>query len=107
MNLHEYQGKQLLNSYGVATQRGIVAQTVEEAIQAYHKMQEDTKTDFCVIKAQIHAGGRGKGGGVKLAKKPYRSKRNRRKYLRNDVAYSANSGRNGRSGKISQKNPGY
>jgi len=68
MNLHEYQGKQLLNSYGVATQRGIVAQTVEEAIQAYHKMQEDTKTDFCVIKAQIHAGGRGKGGGVKLAK---------------------------------------
>jgi len=68
MNLHEYQGKELLASYGVAIQRGIVAKTVEEAADAYKKLQEDTGTDFCVVKAQIHAGGRGKGGGVKLAK---------------------------------------
>lgn len=68
MNLHEYQGKELLASYGVTIQRGIVAKTVEEAVAAYKKLQADTNTDFCVIKAQIHAGGRGKGGGVKLAK---------------------------------------
>lgn len=68
MNLHEYQGKELLASYGVAIQRGIVAHTVEEAVEAYKKLQEDTGTEYCVVKAQIHAGGRGKGGGVKLAK---------------------------------------
>lgn len=68
MNLHEYQGKELLASYGVAIQRGKIAHTVEEAIQAFHNLQAETNTEFCVIKAQIHAGGRGKGGGVKLAK---------------------------------------
>ncbi|HAQ38945.1 MAG TPA: ADP-forming succinate--CoA ligase subunit beta [Saprospirales bacterium] len=68
MNLHEYQGKDLLASYGVAIQRGIVASTLEEAIEAYKKLKEETGTDYCVVKAQIHAGGRGKGGGVKLCK---------------------------------------
>ena len=68
MNLHEYQGKELLNSFGVRIQRGIVASTTEEAINAAKKLQEDTGTNWWVIKAQVHAGGRGKGGGVKLAK---------------------------------------
>jgi succinyl-CoA synthetase beta subunit len=68
MNLHEYQGKELLKSYGVAIQEGVVANNVEEAVAAYEQLQKDTGTDFAVIKAQIHAGGRGKGGGVKLAK---------------------------------------
>jgi len=68
MNLHEYQGKELLASYGVAIQRGKIAHTVEEAAEAYKQLQEETGTEFCVVKAQIHAGGRGKGGGVKLAK---------------------------------------
>jgi len=68
MNLHEYQGKELLASYGVKIQRGIVAETVEQAVDAYKKLKEDTGTDFCVVKAQIHAGGRGKGGGVKVCK---------------------------------------
>lgn len=68
MNLHEYQGKELLKSYGVAIQEGILAHTVEEAIEAFKKLQEQTGTEMAVIKAQIHAGGRGKGGGVKLAK---------------------------------------
>lgn len=68
MNLHEYQGKELLASYGVAIQRGKVAHTVEEAVDAYKQLQEETGTEYCVVKAQIHAGGRGKGGGVKLAK---------------------------------------
>jgi succinyl-CoA synthetase beta subunit len=68
MNLHEYQGKELLEKFGVAIQRGKVVESVEEAVTAYRELQEETGTDFAVVKAQIHAGGRGKGGGVKLAK---------------------------------------
>ncbi len=68
MNLHEYQGKQILNSFGVEIQRGIVAQTADEAVEAAKKLTEETGTGWHVIKAQVHAGGRGKGGGVKLAK---------------------------------------
>jgi succinyl-CoA synthetase beta subunit len=68
MNLHEYQGKELLSSFGVRIQRGIVASSVEEAVKAAEKLNKDTGTSWWVIKAQIHAGGRGKGGGVKLAK---------------------------------------
>ncbi|MEL6944812.1 MAG: ATP-grasp domain-containing protein, partial [Bacteroidota bacterium] len=68
MNLHEYQGKELLARYGVPVQEGIVAATVEEAVEGYKKLKEETGSDFAIVKAQIHAGGRGKGGGVKLAK---------------------------------------
>ncbi|MCB0651627.1 MAG: ADP-forming succinate--CoA ligase subunit beta [Saprospiraceae bacterium] len=68
MNLHEYQGKELLKSYGVAIQEGIVAENVAQAVEAFESLQEQTGTAFAVVKAQIHAGGRGKGGGVKLAK---------------------------------------
>lgn len=68
MNLHEYQGKEILNSFGVEIQRGIVAQTPQEAVEAAKKLTEETGTGWHVIKAQVHAGGRGKGGGVKLAK---------------------------------------
>ena len=68
MNLHEYQGKELLSTFGVRIQRGIVASTVEEAVKAAEKLNKDTGTSWWVVKAQIHAGGRGKGGGVKLAK---------------------------------------
>lgn len=68
MNLHEYQGKEILNSFGVNIQRGIVATTPKEAVEAAKKLTEETGTGWHVIKAQVHAGGRGKGGGVKLAK---------------------------------------
>ena len=68
MNLHEYQGKQILSSYGVGIQRGMVATTPEEAVQVAKQLTEGTGTGWHVIKAQVHAGGRGKGGGVKLAK---------------------------------------
>ena len=68
MNLHEYQGKEMLNSFGVEIQRGIVAQNPVEAVAAAKKLTKDTGTGWHVIKAQVHAGGRGKGGGVKLAK---------------------------------------
>ena len=68
MNLHEYQGKEILAEYGVAIQRGIIAKTTAEAVQAAKELTEQTGTDWHVIKAQIHAGGRGKGGGIKVAK---------------------------------------
>ncbi|MBK7408272.1 MAG: ADP-forming succinate--CoA ligase subunit beta [Saprospirales bacterium] len=68
MNLHEYQGKEILKRFGVGIQEGMVAETVEEAIQGYKKLREETGSEWAVVKAQIHAGGRGKGGGVKLAK---------------------------------------
>ena len=68
MNLHEYQGKSILKSFGVAIQEGIVAETPEQAVEAAKELQKQTGTEWVVVKAQIHAGGRGKGGGVKLAK---------------------------------------
>jgi succinyl-CoA synthetase beta subunit len=68
MNLHEYQGKEILASFGVAVQNGIVANNSNQAVVAAKKLTSDTGTSWHVIKAQIHAGGRGKGGGVKLAK---------------------------------------
>ena len=68
MNLHEYQGKNILESYGVAIQNGIVADSSSDAVKAAKNLSKFTKTKCYVVKAQIHAGGRGKGGGVKLAK---------------------------------------
>ena len=68
MNLHEYQGKSILAKYGVAVQRGKVADTPAEAVEVAKALKEETDTSWFVVKAQIHAGGRGKGGGVKLAK---------------------------------------
>ncbi len=68
MNLHEYQGKELLKSFGVPIQEGIVATSVSGAVKAFKQLQKETGTKWGVIKAQIHAGGRGKGGGVKIGK---------------------------------------
>ena len=68
MNLHEYQGKNILSQFGVKIQRGIVASTSEEAVVVAKQLNQETGTDWFVVKAQVHAGGRGKGGGVKLAK---------------------------------------
>ena len=68
MNLHEYQGKEILASYGVSTQKGIVVSNADDAFIAAQKLNKETGTNLYVIKAQIHAGGRGKGGGVKIAK---------------------------------------
>ncbi|MBK7128996.1 MAG: ADP-forming succinate--CoA ligase subunit beta [Crocinitomicaceae bacterium] len=75
MNLHEYQGKSILQSYGVAVQRGIVVESVEESVAKAKELNKQTGTEWFVVKAQIHAGGRGKGvitetgsNGVVLAK---------------------------------------
>ena len=61
MNLHEYQGKSILKSYGVAIQEGVVIDKVEDAVSAAQKLSDETGTSWFVVKAQIHAGGRGKG----------------------------------------------
>ena len=77
MNIHEYQAKEILKSYGVAIQGGFVAETPEQAMEAARKVKSELNSDWCVIKAQIHAGGRGKGKivgtehrGVQIAKSP-------------------------------------
>src|ERR1700694_4032290 len=64
MNIHEYQGKEIFRKYGVATPRGVPAFSVDEAVSAAKTLGGPV----WVVKAQIHAGGRGKGGGVKLAR---------------------------------------
>ena len=68
MNIHEYQGKSILKSFGVAIQEGILAETPDQAEEAAKELKLKYNSDWVVVKAQIHAGGRGKGGGIKLAK---------------------------------------
>jgi len=75
MNLHEYQAKELLKKYNVPVQEGVAVETVEAAVEAYTKIAAETNNRFAVVKAQIHAGGRGKGkvnetgmNGVKVGK---------------------------------------
>ena len=68
MNLHEYQAKELLNTYGVPIQRGYALSDIKDLDYISNKLSTETGTKFFVVKAQIHAGGRGKGGGVKVAK---------------------------------------
>ena len=68
MNVHEYQAKEILAKSGVSVQRGIIASDKDQAVNAAIKLTEETGTKIHVIKAQVHAGGRGKGGGIKLAK---------------------------------------
>ncbi len=70
MNLHEYQGKQILKKYGVAVPESIVVESPEAALDAAKKIKNVTGTNSWAVKAQIHAGGRGKGGGVKIASSP-------------------------------------
>ena len=68
MNIHEFQGKKILKQFGVAVPAGEVAFTPEEAIEAAKRIKAETGANTWAVKAQIHAGGRGKGGGVKIAK---------------------------------------
>ena len=68
MNLHEYQGKEILEKFNVKVQKGYVAENPDAAVKCAEKINKETGTKIFVIKAQIHAGGRGKGGGVKIAK---------------------------------------
>ncbi len=74
MDLHEYQGKELLKKYGVKIQEGIVCTTPDEAFEAAKRLQVERNSEGCVVKAQVHAGGRGKGGGVKFAPTPEKAR---------------------------------
>lgn len=74
MNLHEYQGKELLKSFGVKIQEGILCHTPDEVYEAALRLRSERNSEGCVIKAQVHAGGRGKGGGVKFAPTPEKAK---------------------------------
>src|SRR5215467_2401894 len=69
MKIHEYQAKQMFVRYGVPVPKGYPVRTPDEAEAAAKRLIDETKVPVVVVKAQIHAGGRGKGGGVKLAKK--------------------------------------
>ncbi len=84
MNIHEYQGKELFRKFGVATPRGIPARSVDEAVGAAQSLGGPV----WVVKAQIHAGGRGKGGGVKLARLRRRGARHRRPDARHDARHA-------------------
>src|SRR5687767_15190506 len=77
MKIHEYQAKEIFRKYGVPVPRGILAHTPEEAEKAARTLG----TPVTVVKAQIHAGGRGKGGGVKLAKSPAEAREHASKLL--------------------------
>ena len=68
MNLHEYQAKEILSKHGVQIQRGYIADNVNSASSCAERLSKETGSSFFIIKAQVHAGGRGKGGGIKLAK---------------------------------------
>ncbi|WP_375322935.1 ADP-forming succinate--CoA ligase subunit beta [Candidatus Karelsulcia muelleri] len=68
MNIHEYQAKKILKTFGIKVPYSIIASNIEETVYAAKKVFKKTKNYICVIKAQIHAGGRGKGGGIKIAK---------------------------------------
>ncbi len=74
MDLHEYQGKNLLKSFGVKIQEGILCHTPDEAFDAALQLRAERNSEGCVVKAQVHAGGRGKGGGVKFAPSPEKAK---------------------------------
>ena len=89
MKIHEYQGKELLRKYGVPVPRGIVARSPEEA---YHAAKE-LGSDIVVVKAQIHAGGRGKGGGVKLARSADEAQADRATNAGNETRHTSNRSR--------------
>lgn len=99
MNLHEYQSKGLLKKFGVIVPEGKVTESAEEAREIAIRMQETTGNDTWVVKAQIHAGGRGKGGGVKVAK----SLEEVQKYARDILGMRLVTHQTGPEGKIVHK----
>ena len=92
MKIHEYQGKEIFRKFGMPTPRGIPAFTVDEAVAAAGSLGGSV----WVVKAQIHAGGRGKGGGVKVARSHGRSARSRRPDSRHAARHAPDRDRRGR-----------
>ena len=87
MNIHEYQGKSILRKFNVSVPYGVVIRDVTEAEEAAREVQEKTGTTAWAVKAQIHAGGRGKGGGVKIAHSLEEVKTICRRYPRHAIGY--------------------
>jgi len=99
MNIHEFQGKQILKQFGVAVPSGAVAHTPEEAVEAAKQIGSETGADTWAVKAQIHAGGRGKGGGVKIA----RSLEEVKSYARDILGMTLVTHQTGPEGKVVHK----
>ncbi len=99
MNIHEFQGKQILKQFGVAVPSGAVAHTPEEAVEAAKQIGSETGADTWAVKAQIHAGGRGKGGGVKIA----RSLEEVKKYANDILGMTLVTHQTGPEGKVVHK----
>jgi len=99
MNIHEYQGKAILRQFGVPVPEGIKVETVYDAVEAARKIQENTGVQAWAVKAQIHAGGRGKGGGVKIAK----SLEDVRKYANDILGMTLVTHQTGAEGKVVHK----
>ncbi len=99
MNIHEYQGKSILKKFGVAIPEGIIAESPDAAYEAAKKIQAHTGANTWAVKAQIHAGGRGKGGGVKIAK----SLEEVREYAKNILGMTLITHQTGPEGKLVQK----
>ncbi len=99
MNIHEFQGKQILKQFGVAIPSGAVAHTPEEAVEAAKQIGSETGADTWAVKAQIHAGGRGKGGGVKIA----RSLEEVKKYANDILGMTLVTHQTGPEGKVVHK----
>lgn len=99
MNIHEYQAKSILKNYGVIVPEGYVADSPEKAIEMAKVLKQKTGTEFWVIKAQVHAGGRGKGGGIKLAK----SLEDVKSFTKQMIGMKLITPQTGQKGKIVQK----
>jgi succinyl-CoA synthetase beta subunit len=99
MNIHEYQGKSILKNFGVAIPVGFIAESPEAAVELAKKIQSITGTTTWAVKAQIHAGGRGKGGGVKIAK----SLDDVKKYAKDIIGMNLVTHQTGPEGKVVHK----
>ena len=99
MNIHEYQAKELLKRSGVAVPKGAIVLTSDDAVNAATEIMNSTGTNAIAVKAQIHAGGRGKGGGVKIAKSIDEVK----KYAENILGMTLVTHQTGPNGKVVKK----
>ncbi len=99
MNLHEYQGKTILKQFGVAIPEGVVVESPDAALEAAKQIKNKTGTDSWAVKAQIHAGGRGKGGGVRIASSPEEAY----SHAKNIIGMTLVTHQTGPAGKLVQK----
>ena len=90
MKIHEYQAKKILKDYSIPIQDGYTIERIEDAPEIIEKVKTNFKTNDFIVKAQIHAGGRGKGGGVKYSKDSLSALENCKKNSWNEFSYTSN-----------------